>query len=96
MIFSGNLHALLKVETLKTLIRDNFESAWAVFEMNTENIASFICLETRIHFQTEFEKIPQARGQAPGPKGVFVQTQFGNEHVFFKIVCKRDPCFICF
>ena len=49
--------------------------------------------EKRVHFQTEFEKIPQARAREararardPGPNGVFFQTQFENGPFFFKIV----------
>ena len=47
--------------------------------------------EERVHFQTEFEKIPQARAWEararapdPGPNGVCFQTQFENGHLFVK------------
>ena len=45
--------------------------------------------EKRVHFQIEFENIPQARAREararardPGPNGVFVQTQFDNCKLF--------------
>ena len=51
------------------------------------------------HFQTEFEKITQARAQEarardPGPNGVCFQTQFENGPFFFKIVWKQGSFFI--
>ena len=97
-----DLRPLSKGETLKKWIRDNFENRpRAHFQKSLKKGGPFSnYFEKRVHFQTEFEKIPQARAQEararardPGPNGVFFQTQFENGF-FFRISLNKDPFFI--
>ena len=102
---TSNLRSLLKGETLKKWLGDNFENgSGGVFQKSLKKGSTFSnYFEKSVHFQTEFEKIPHPgararvdRGQGPGPRpqpgGVFFQTQFENEP-FFQNSLKKYPLF---
>ena len=81
------------------MLGDHFENRpGAHFQTKMENRNPFSnYFETRVHFQTEFEKIPQARAweararaRDPGPNGVFFQIQF-KDGPFFQNSLKKDP-----
>ena len=89
------MRPLLKGETLKTWLGDNFENgSGGCFSKKFENDGTFSkYFENMFHVQTDFEKIPHPgararvdRGQGPGPR-----PQPGG--VFFKLSLKMDPFF---
>ena len=85
-----DLRPLLKAETSKKGLGDNFENgSGGVFQKSLKMMYFFKLVWKRVHCQTVFEKIPHPgarapvdRGQGPGPRpqpgGVFFQTQFEN------------------
>ena len=96
--WASNLHPLWKGATLKKWIGDNFENgSGGVFQKSLKMGVLFqTILKNRVHFQTEFEKVPHpvgawVLGPGPGPPGpwppggVIFQKRFEN-YSFLTIV----------
>lgn len=100
----GNLHPLLKGETLKKQIRDNFENpSGGPFQNSLKNGVRFqTILKKGFILKLSLKKYPRpgpgGLGQGPGPRppwGICIQTQF-EMTPFLKKILERTPLFKLF